>query len=104
MATAPVVEPRPAGALTPEPFRVLTREQETGDTWTLELEPVAGPAPSIAPGQFVMAYAFGIGEVPISVSGPPFRRISRFRHLMRGLSALLKASRRRRRGTCGWRR
>ena len=25
------------------------------------------------PGQFVMVYAFGIGEVPISVSGPPSR-------------------------------
>ena len=28
---------------------------------------------AVAPGQFVMVYAFGVGEVPISVSGPPER-------------------------------
>ena len=49
------------------------RERDTADTWTLTLEPVAGDGPSIAPGQFVMVYAFGVGEVPISVSGPPDR-------------------------------
>ena len=30
-------------------------------------------APAAAPGQFTTVYAFGIGEVPISVSGPPGR-------------------------------
>jgi NAD(P)H-flavin reductase len=73
MATAPVTEAPAPGALTPEPYRVGACERETADTWTLELEPLSGPGPSIAPGQFVMVYAFGIGEVPISVSGPPFR-------------------------------
>jgi anaerobic sulfite reductase subunit B len=71
MATA-IAEPRPAGAQTPLPFRVLRRARETADTWTLELAPVHGSGPSIAPGQFMMVYAFGIGEVPISVSGRPF--------------------------------
>ncbi|HEY2541422.1 MAG TPA: FAD/NAD(P)-binding protein [Gaiellaceae bacterium] len=65
-------EPR-LGALTPLPARVADRIRETGDTWTLELEVEAGAAPVIAPGQFMMVYAFGIGEVPISVSGPPNR-------------------------------
>lgn len=74
MATAPVVDATPSGAFTPDPFRVVAREQETPDTWTLELEPLTGSGPSIAPGQFVMVYVFGVGEVPISVSGPPFRR------------------------------
>jgi len=55
--------------MTPRPFRLLGREQDTADTWTLELEPVDGDRPAIAPGQFMMVYAFGIGEVPISVSG-----------------------------------
>jgi anaerobic sulfite reductase subunit B len=68
---ATVAEPAPARPLTPLPFRVAAREQDTADTWTLELEPAAGEAPVVAPGQFVMVYAFGIGEVPISVSGPP---------------------------------
>ena len=72
MVTA-AAEPVPAGAMTPRPFRVAGRERDTADTWTLTLEPLAGDGPSIAPGQFVMVYAFGIGEVPISVSGPPGR-------------------------------
>jgi anaerobic sulfite reductase subunit B len=57
--------------MTPVPFRVAAREQDTVDTWTLKLEPLTGPGPVIGPGQFMMVYAFGIGEVPISVSGPP---------------------------------
>jgi anaerobic sulfite reductase subunit B len=68
---ATVAEPTPTRPLTPLPFRVASREQDTADTWTLVLEPDAGDAPAIAPGQFVMVYAFGIGEVPISVSAPP---------------------------------
>ena len=59
-----------ASAMVPAPYRVTRRRRETHDTWTLELERLAGEAPEIAPGQFMMAYAFGIGEVPISVSGP----------------------------------
>jgi anaerobic sulfite reductase subunit B len=58
-----------AGAMVPEPFRVRRRRRETSDTWTLTLEPVAGEGISPAPGQFTMIYAFGIGEIPISVSG-----------------------------------
>ena len=57
--------------MTPRPFRIGSRRRETADTWTLELEPCSGPAPAIEPGQFLMVYAFGVGEVPISVSGPP---------------------------------
>jgi NAD(P)H-flavin reductase len=59
--------------MTPEPFRVAAREQDTVDTWTLTLEALDGPGPTIGPGQFMMVYVFGIGEVPISVSGPPGR-------------------------------
>ena len=58
-----------SGAMVPAPFGVAERVQETADTWTLTLVPLEGEPPSVAPGQFVMVYAFGIGEVPISVSG-----------------------------------
>ena len=64
-ATAPE-QPAP---MAPRPFRVTRRRRETNDTWTLELEPVSGAPLSVAPGQFTMLYAFGVGEVPISVSG-----------------------------------
>ncbi len=57
--------------MTPRPFRVTRRERNTVDTWTLALEPVSGESPVVEPGQFMMVYAFGIGEVPISVSGSP---------------------------------
>ena len=55
--------------MAPVPFRVTRRRRELRDTWTLELEPVEGDRLLPAPGQFTMLYAFGIGEVPISVSG-----------------------------------
>ena len=73
MATTTSTEQPSPGALTPLPFVVAEREQNTADTWTLTLEPAAGDGVSVAPGQFMMVYAFGIGEVPISVSGPPSR-------------------------------
>src|SRR5262245_41238529 len=62
-----------AGALAPLTFRVAGRRQDTAATWTLTFEPVAGEGPAVAPGQFMMVYVFGVGEVPISVSGPPSR-------------------------------
>jgi NAD(P)H-flavin reductase len=73
MATSTAADPTALGAMTPSAFRVAAREQDTVDTWTLTLEAVEGPGPVIGPGQFMMVYAFGIGEVPISVSGPPGR-------------------------------
>jgi NAD(P)H-flavin reductase len=57
--------------MVPLPFVVRHRQRETGDTWTLALEPLAADLAPVEPGQFVMVYAFGIGEVPISVSGAP---------------------------------
>jgi NAD(P)H-flavin reductase len=69
---ATVADDRAVGVLVPSPFRVGERRQDTADTWTLTLEPL-GDGFAVAPGQFVMVYAFGVGEVPISVSGPPGR-------------------------------
>ena len=57
--------------MTPRSFTVQDTVQETADTWTLALEPVAGHQLDVAPGQFVMVYVFGVGEVPISVSSRP---------------------------------
>ena len=42
----------------------------TDDTVTLALRPVDQPIAAHQPGQFTMLYAFGVGEVPISISGP----------------------------------
>lgn len=60
----------PPGPMVPTSFRVVHRTPETGDTWTLDLQPRHARAlPDFAPGQFAMLYAFGVGEAPISVSG-----------------------------------
>lgn len=70
MATATEAENRAPGAMTPRAFVVASRERDTADTWTLTLEAASGEGPAVAPGQFMMVYAFGVGEVSISVSGP----------------------------------
>ena len=53
----------------PATYRVSSRRDETHDTVTLTLEPAGEPIAGFRPGQFTMLYAFGIGEIPVSVSG-----------------------------------
>ena len=56
--------------MVPVAHRILERIRESDDTWTLALEPVGDERlPDFAPGQFSMLYSFGVGEVPVSVSG-----------------------------------
>jgi len=61
-----------SSALLPSLFRVTRARRETSDSVTLELAARDGDTwfPFRA-GQFNMLYAFGIGEVPISISGDP---------------------------------
>jgi NAD(P)H-flavin reductase len=72
MAAATVTEERVTGAFVPLPYRVVERRRDTADTCSISLEPVEASF-AVSPGQFVMVHAFGIGEVPISVSGLPER-------------------------------
>jgi NAD(P)H-flavin reductase len=59
----------------PQPYRVNRVRRETSDTFTLELTPQNGAhIPPFAAGQFNMLYVFGVGEIPISISGDPDRR------------------------------
>ena len=54
----------------PRVARVTRRTRELADTWTLELVAAEGESlPSYAPGQFTMMYVFGVGEIPVSISG-----------------------------------
>jgi NAD(P)H-flavin reductase len=55
----------------PRPFRVTAVRRETADTVTLELRAADGGEIPFGPGQFMMLYVFGIGEVPLSISGEP---------------------------------
>ena len=56
----------------PRPHRVKRRIKETHDTVTLCVRPEDGSTENLfAPGQFNMLYVFGVGEVPVSISGDP---------------------------------
>jgi NAD(P)H-flavin reductase len=57
--------------MVPVPYRVLRVRRETPDTFTLDLAAPDGGKFSFLPGQFNMLYLFGVGEVPISISGDP---------------------------------
>lgn len=61
-----------ADPMVPHPYRVAEVSRETQDTFTLALEPGDGDGlRPFFPGQFSMLYVFGIGELPISISGDP---------------------------------
>jgi NAD(P)H-flavin reductase len=80
-----------ADPMRPRPFRVQRVVRENADTFTLALAPVAGTAPcAFAPGQFNMLYVFGVGEIPISISGDP-RQPEAFLHTTRVVGAVTKA-------------
>jgi NAD(P)H-flavin reductase len=60
------------GLMLPNLFRVESRRRDTADTFTLTLSPADSQGGwRFDPGQFNMLTAFGIGEVPISISGDP---------------------------------
>jgi hypothetical protein len=62
----------PPDPMLPVLCRVAQVRRETRDKWTLDVMPQDGSAPLLAiPGQFNMIYAFGTGEVPISIRALP---------------------------------
>jgi NAD(P)H-flavin reductase len=87
-----------AHPMTPEPWRIERFRRETHDTFTAELSPANGRREfPFEPGQFNMLYAFGVGEVPISISGDP-ARTERIVHTTRAVGAVTQAMARLRRG------
>ena len=76
------------GPMVPRTFVVTRRRQDTEDTATLWLEPYGGGAFSFAPGQFAMVYAFGVGDIPLSVSGTDGDRLT---HTVRAVGAVSAA-------------
>lgn len=74
----------------PVPYRLERLRQETRDTYTLELEPVDGDRLRYGAGQFTMLDAFGVGEVPISISGDPTRP-GPLEHTIRDVGAVTHA-------------
>ncbi len=82
----------------PHPYRIRQVRKETPDTFTLELAPVNGAnGSSFAPGQFNMLYVFGVGEIPISISGDP-GHATPLVHTTRAVGTVTKAMRNLKRG------
>ncbi|MBI2094741.1 MAG: FAD/NAD(P)-binding protein [Candidatus Omnitrophica bacterium] len=86
-------------AMLPALYRVERMIKENEETFTLELEP-AGAARKGAVfygGQFNMLYVFGVGEIPVSISGDP-RDTRRVAHTTRAVGTVTRAMRRLKRG------
>lgn len=73
----------------PRPARVSACRHEVADIWTLDME-IDGGGMSYAPGQFNMLTVFGIGEVPISMSGDP-ADATRLIHTVRAVGPVSQA-------------
>ncbi len=85
---APLPDP-----MVPQRYRIQHLRREIPDTFTLELEPEdGGDIPQFATGQFNMLYVFGVGEIPISISGDPAKRRPLV-HTTRAVGTVSKAMR-----------
>ncbi|MFZ0713212.1 FAD/NAD(P)-binding protein [Mycobacterium sp.] len=82
-----------ASAMVPVPFCVRSRVVESPDSATLCLEPVGEALRSPEPGEFMMLYAFGVGEVAISISGDPTVADGSITHTIRAVGAVSRALR-----------
>ena len=84
--------PRPIDVdpMLPRLFRVERTRRDTRDTFTLELEPVDGERLRFAAGQFTMLGAWGVGEVPISISGDPTAE-GPLEHTIRNVGSVTRA-------------
>lgn len=81
---------RLAEPMLPRPYRVVSKTHETADTATLVLQGLETPETPFRPGQFMMLYVFGVGEVPISISGNP-RIDETLVHTVRAVGAVTNA-------------
>lgn len=80
-----------SSAMAPVPYRVHRLVRENRDSSTLHLRPVRNALSPPQPGEFMMMYAFGIGEIAISVSGVPTRSDPTISHTVRSVGAVSRA-------------
>ncbi|MBV9321464.1 MAG: FAD/NAD(P)-binding protein [Mycobacterium sp.] len=83
--------PSAISPMTPVPHRVRTRVVESFESATIRLEPVGQRLPRPTPGQFMMLYAFGVGEIAMSVSGVPSAADDTLGHTIRSVGAVSRA-------------
>jgi NAD(P)H-flavin reductase len=80
--------PSPTSAMAPVPHRVRSRVVENFETTTIRLAPIGQRLAPPAPGQFMMLYAFGVGEIAMSVSGVPSHADDTTGHSIRSVGAV----------------
>ena len=84
--TAELVDP-----MLPEWYRIHRVHRETHDTFTIQLQARDQKTDfGFMPGQFNMVYVYGVGEVPISISGDP-AKTDRVTHTIRAVGTVTKA-------------
>lgn len=74
----------------PHAYRIDETYPELSDTVTLKCSPLNEPRPSCEPGQFNMLYAFGVGEIAISISDTDDES-SQFVHTVRNVGHVSQA-------------
>ncbi|MGO8938914.1 FAD/NAD(P)-binding protein [Mycobacterium sp.] len=91
-SAAPLAVPMgPHSSMSPVPYRVRSRVVESPDSATLCLVPVGEALRSPEPGEFMMLYAFGVGEAAISISGDPTVTDGSITHTIRAVGAVSRA-------------
>ena len=92
------MEPVIQSPMIPFTYRVKKIIRETHDTFSLDLVTKNGSDPiSFQPGQFNMLYVFGVGEVPISISGPK-PGVQGLLHTIRAIGSVTQALQRLKKG------
>lgn len=76
--------------MTPVFLPIARVRRDTHDVVTFDLVPPAERRSRFNPGQFNMLYAFGVGEVPISISGDP-GNASCITHTLRAVGPVTRA-------------
>ena len=98
MALTPDQNSTRADPMLPRSYRIRRIRRDTKDTFTFDLVPLSNDAlPRFLPGQFNMLYVFGVGEVPISISGNPDKHTILV-HTIRAVGTVTQALQRLRRG------
>ena len=77
--------------MVPARYRVVANHRDTADTRTLRLAPLDQPIPRFRAGQFTMVYVFGVGEIPLSISGSPLTGDDTLVHTVRAVGAVSAA-------------
>lgn len=80
-----------SSAMAPVPYRVRSKVVENADSVTLCLEPTVTELSAPRPGEFMMIYAYGVGEIAISVSGDPTVTDGTITHTIRAVGKVSAA-------------